>query len=56
MIKSIVLFQFETSEQCTFFSENVAVNLYPVNVVALAFEETVAIMLVVSISCDSDSH
>ena len=32
------LFPFETCEQCTFFSENVAVNLYPITVVARAFE------------------
>ena len=29
-----VLFPFETSDQCTFFSENFAVNLYSVRVVA----------------------
>ena len=28
------LFPFETSEQCNFFSENFAVNVYPVRVVA----------------------
>ena len=33
----IVLFPFEIWEQCTFFSENVAVKLDPVKVVARAF-------------------
>ena len=32
-----VLFPFEIWEQCTFFSENIAVKLYPVKVVARAF-------------------
>ena len=39
-----------------FFSENVAVNLYPVNVVARVFEYNVAITFVVSIASGSDSH
>ena len=47
------LFPFETCEQCTFFSENLAVNLYPVTVVARAFEYSIAIMFVVSIACGS---
>ena len=46
---------FETCEQCTFFSEIVALNLYPVSVVARAFEYSVAITVVVSIACGSDS-
>ena len=49
-------FPFETCVHCTFFSENVAVNLYPVTVVARAFEYNVAIMFVVSIACGSVSH
>ena len=55
MIKS-VLFPLETCEQCTFFSENVAVNLYPVTAVARAFEYNVAITFAVSIACGSVSH
>ena len=55
MIKSI-FFPFETCEQCTFFWENVAVNLQPIRVVARAFQHNVATMLVVSIACCSDSH
>ena len=51
-----VFFPFETCEQCTFFSENVAVNLYPMTVVARAFEYSVAITFVVSIACGSVSH
>ena len=31
-------------------------NLYPVSVVARAFEKSVAIIFVVSIDCGSDSH
>ena len=38
------------------FSENIAVNLYPVTVVARAFEYNVAITFVVSIGCVSVSH
>ena len=37
-------------------SENVAVNLYPVIVVARAFKLSVAILFVVSNSCGSDSQ
>ena len=37
-------------------SENVDVNLYPVTVVAGAFEYNVAITFVVSIACGSVSH
>ena len=55
MIKS-VLISIGTCEQCTFFSENVAINLYPVTVVARAFEYNVAITFVVSIACGSVSH
>ena len=55
MVKS-VFFSFETCEQCTFFSENVAVNLYPATVVARAFEYSVAITFVASIACGSVSH
>ena len=50
------LFPFQTCEQCTFFSENVAVILYPATVVARAFEYSVAITFVVSIACGSVSH
>ena len=50
------LFPFETCEQCTFFSEKVAVNLNPMTVVARAFEYSVAITFVVSIACGSVSH
>ena len=32
------MFPFGTWDQCTFFSENVALNLYPVKVAARAFE------------------
>ena len=32
------LFPFETCEQFTFFSENAALNLHPVSVVARAYE------------------
>ena len=39
-----------------FFSENYAVNLYPVTVVARAVEYNVAITLVVSIACGSVMH
>ena len=38
------------------FSKNVAVNLYPVTVVARAFEYNVAITFVVSIACGSVLH
>ena len=44
------LFPFETCEQCTFFSENVVVNLYPVKVVDRAFEYSVAITFALSIA------
>ena len=47
---SLFLFQFETWEQWIFSSENFAVNLYPIKVVARAFEWNVAIIFVVSIS------
>ena len=50
------LFPLEMCEQYSFFSENVAVNLYPVTVVSRAFEFNVAITFVVSIACDSVSH
>ena len=53
---SLFLFQLETWEQCSFSSENFAVNLYPIKVLARAFEWNVAIIFVVSISCGSDSH
>ena len=39
-----------------FFSENVAVNFYPMAVVARAFDYNVAITFVVSIACGSVSH
>ena len=55
MIKSVLIFVGKC-EQCTFFSENVAVNLYPVTVVARVFEYSVAITFVVSIACGSVSH
>ena len=54
MIRDQVGFYFR--EQCTFFSENVVVNLYPVTVVARAFEYIVATTFVVSIACGSVSH
>ena len=52
MIRDQVGFYF----RCTFFSENDAVNLYPVTVVARAFEYSVAITFVVSIACGSVSN
>ena len=39
-----------------FFWENVAVNLFLVSVVARVFEYNVAITLVVSLACGSESH
>ena len=39
-----------------FFSESFAVNLYPVTIVARAFEESAATIFIVSISCGSDLH
>ena len=39
-----------------FFSENVAVNLYPVTVVARSFEYNVNILFGVSIACGSVAH
>ena len=35
---NLFFFPFETCEQCTSFSENIAVTLYPISLVALAFE------------------
>ena len=55
MVESL-FFLFETCEQCTFFSEKFAVNLYPVRVVARAFVWNVATIFFDSISCGSDSH
>ena len=55
-LSSRFLLPFETCEQWTFFSENVAVNLYPVNVVDRAFEYSVATTFVLAIACGSDSH
>ena len=48
--ENMKIYKFFVCEQCTFFSENVAVNLYPVSVVAPAFEYNVAITFVISIS------
>ena len=39
-----------------FFSENVAVILYPVSVVARAFEYSVDLIFVVSIACVSNLY
>ena len=35
---NLFLFPFGNCDQCTFFAENVAVNLYSIIVVAIAFE------------------
>ena len=47
---------FEIYEQCTFLSENCAVNLYPHRIVARALEEKGAIIVLNSMSCALDSH
>ena len=49
-------FRLKLVNKVLFFSENVAVSLYPVSVVARAFEYIVAITFVVCIACGSDSH
>ena len=51
-----ILFPLETCERCTFFSKKFAVRLYPVSVVARAFQYIVATIFVVSIACGSESH